>query len=52
MNCRQNENLCLFFILTSKLNCGKENNDFTHTCCFDKEMLPNLKCILIYSLTV
>ena len=51
MNFRKNENLCLLFILTSELNCDKENQDFNkYTCTFHKRMLSNLTCVLICSL--
>ena len=32
-------------------NCDKENMFISNTCCFQKKMLSNLTCFLIYSLT-
>ena len=52
MNYGKNENLRLFFILTSQLNYNKENYDVKYTCSFHKTILSSLTCVLIYSLTI
>ena len=48
MNYGKNENLRLFFILTSQLNYNKENYDVKYTCSFHKTILSSLTCVLIY----
>ena len=37
--------------LKIELNCDKENMIIFNTCSFQKKMLSNLTCVLIYSLT-
>ena len=37
--------------LKIKLNCDEENMVILNTCSFQKKMLPDLTCVLIYSLT-
>ena len=37
--------------LKIELNCDKENMFNLNTCSFQKKMLSNLTCVLIYSLT-
>ena len=39
------------FFLKIKLNCDKENMIVLNTCSFQKKMLSNLTCVLIYLLT-
>ena len=36
--------------LKIELNCNKENMIMLNTCSFQKKMLSNLTCVLIYSL--
>ena len=38
-------------ILKIKLNCDKENKLILNKCSFQKKMLPNLICVLIFLLT-
>ena len=43
--------LLTVFFLKIKLNCDKENMIVLNTCSFQKKMLSNLTCVLIYLLT-
>ena len=38
------------YFLKIKLNCDKENMLILNTCSFQKKMLYNLTCVLMYSL--
>ena len=39
------------YFLKIKLNCDKENMLILNTCSFQKTMMSNVTCVLIYSLT-